>query len=230
EELKTNCTRVKESLSLSVGELALNSALECICLNGCFFLIYFLNLKESKRKQSLISFKSINKTEVLMALFNSLFTAQSCNLSVDGWIACRGKLYLFNSGKLNWSSSRAFCVSKGADLVTITSLTEQDFLVSKIKQTHWIGLSDLETEGHWVWVNNQTLNETGVQFWFSEGPTEPDNWKKQDPSGEDCASLGDSNGNFQSWFDASCKQKKKFICEKKNVINAASTAYLINCL
>ncbi|KTF82967.1 hypothetical protein cypCar_00031035 [Cyprinus carpio] len=55
------------------------------------------------------------------------------------------------------------------------------------------------------------------RFWFSEGPTEPDNWKKQDPSGEDCASLGDSNGNFQSWFDASCKQKKKFICEKKNV-------------
>uniref|UniRef100_A0A8C1W3G9 C-type lectin domain-containing protein n=1 Tax=Cyprinus carpio TaxID=7962 RepID=A0A8C1W3G9_CYPCA len=218
-------------LAFALGGLcALGIALECICLNGCFFLIYFLKLKESIRKQSLISFISINKTEVLIALFNSFFTAQSCNLSVDGWIACHRKLYLFNSDKLNWSSSRAFCVSKGADLVTITSLTEQDFLVSKIKQTHWIGLSDLETEGHWVWVNNQTLNETGVQFWFSEGPTEPDNWKKQDPSGEDCASLGDSNGNFQSWFDASCKQKKKFICEKKNVINAASTAFLINCL
>ncbi|XP_058608512.1 CD209 antigen-like protein A [Onychostoma macrolepis] len=102
----------------------------------------------------------------------------------------------------------------GADLVTITSRSEQDFLVSKIKQTHWIGLNDLEREGHWVWVNNQTLKETGVQFWFREGPREPDNWRNQDPSGENCASLGDENGNFQSWFDASCKTQKLFICEK----------------
>uniref|UniRef100_A0A8C2CNC1 C-type lectin domain-containing protein n=1 Tax=Cyprinus carpio TaxID=7962 RepID=A0A8C2CNC1_CYPCA len=145
----------------------------------------------------------------------SFYDAQSCNLSVDGWIACRGKLYSFNSDKLNWSSSRDVCVSKGADLVTITNQTEQDFLVSKVKGTHWIGLNDLETEGHWVWVNNQTLKETGLQFWFREGPREPDNWKIQDPSGENCASLGDENGNFQSWFDASCKKEKKFICEKK---------------
>ncbi|KAK2887590.1 hypothetical protein Q8A67_015818 [Cirrhinus molitorella] len=117
----------------------------------------------------------------------TLSIVQSCNLSVDGWIACHGKLYLFSTDKLNWSSSRDVCVSKGADLVTITNQTEQDFLVSKIKQTHWIGLNDLETEGQWVWVNNQTLNETGAQFWFSEGPTEPDNWRNQDPSGENCA-------------------------------------------
>uniref|UniRef100_A0A673FJS6 Si:ch211-133n4.12 n=1 Tax=Sinocyclocheilus rhinocerous TaxID=307959 RepID=A0A673FJS6_9TELE len=185
EELKTNYTRVKESLSLCVGELA--------------FLITFF-----------ILFFKLSIYSITIGLIS-----QSFNLSVDGWIACHGKLYLLNSDKLNWSSSRASCVTKGADLVTISSQIEQDFLVSKIKQTHWIGLSDLETEGHWVWVNNQTLNETGVQFWFSEGPTEPDNWTNQDPSGEDCASLGDSNGNFQSWFDASCKKKKKFICEKK---------------
>uniref|UniRef100_A0A8C2AS33 C-type lectin domain-containing protein n=1 Tax=Cyprinus carpio TaxID=7962 RepID=A0A8C2AS33_CYPCA len=72
----------------------------------------------------------LSPEKILMALFNSLSTAQSCNLSVDGWIACRRKLYLFNSGKLNWSSSRAFCVSKGADLVTITSQTEQASQIS----------------------------------------------------------------------------------------------------
>ncbi|XP_050992283.1 uncharacterized protein LOC127181551 [Labeo rohita] len=194
-------------------------------------------------KNTLANFESLNKKHVMVSMqlsaqekngtamkkefndltarYNSLkerlsfFKAQSCNLSVDGWIACRGKLYLFSSDKLNWSRSREVCVSKGADLVTITSQTEQDVLVSKIKQTHWIGLNDLETEGRWVWVNNQTLTETKVQFWFSEKQREPDNWSKQDPSGENCASLGDDNGNFQSWFDASCKKKKKFICEKK---------------
>ncbi|XP_067281136.1 CD209 antigen-like protein E [Pseudorasbora parva] len=83
-------------------------------------------------------------------------------LPVDGWIA-HGKLYLFSSDKLNWWRSRDVCVSKGADLVTITSQSEQDFLVSKMNVTHWIGLNDLDTEGHWVWVNNRTLTETGVQ-------------------------------------------------------------------
>ncbi|XP_056088731.1 C-type lectin domain family 4 member F-like isoform X1 [Rhinichthys klamathensis goyatoka] len=145
----------------------------------------------------------------------SFYDAQTCGISVNGWIACRGKLYLFSSDKLNWTSSRDVCVSKGADLVTITSQSEQDFLVSKINKTHWIGLNDLDTEGHWVWVNNQTLTDTGAQFWFTGGPREPDNWRVQDPSGENCASLGDGNGNFQSWFDASCKTVKKFICEKK---------------
>ncbi|KAK7139491.1 hypothetical protein R3I93_016584 [Phoxinus phoxinus] len=145
----------------------------------------------------------------------SFYDAQSCNLSANGWLACRGRLYLFSSDKLNWTSSRDVCVSKGADLVTITSQSEQDYLVSKIKVTHWIGLNDLDTEGHWVWVNNQTLTDTGVQFWFTEGPRQPDNWRANDPSGENCAGLGDESGNFHSWFDASCGTEKSFICEKK---------------
>nr|XP_055075384.1 CD209 antigen-like protein C [Misgurnus anguillicaudatus] len=141
----------------------------------------------------------------------SLYDAQSCNLSVDGWTVWRRMIY-FSTDKRDWSSSRAVCVSMGADLVTITSQKEQDFLVSKIKETHWIGLNDQETEGRWVWVNNQTLEETRVKFWYKN---EPDNWKVMDPSGENCASLGDGNGNLHTWFDGSCKNKKRFICEKK---------------
>uniref|UniRef100_A0A672KCA8 Si:ch211-133n4.7 n=1 Tax=Sinocyclocheilus grahami TaxID=75366 RepID=A0A672KCA8_SINGR len=124
-----------------------------------------------------------------------------------------GKLYFFSCNELSWSSSRAFCVSKGADLVTITSLTEQNFLVSKIKAWHWIGLNDLETEGRWVWVNNQTLNETGVQFWYKResGKSEPDNWKEA----ENCAIMKNDLNYLESWFDVFCKYRMKFICEKK---------------
>ncbi|XP_065141258.1 CD209 antigen-like protein A [Paramisgurnus dabryanus] len=124
----------------------------------------------------------------------------------------------FSTDKRDWSSSRAVCVSMGADLVTITNQKEQDFLLSKIEETHWIGLNDLETEGRWVWVNNKTLEETRVEFWYKResGKNEPDNWKVKDPSGENCASLGDSNNKVHTmWFDSSCKEPKKFICEKK---------------
>ncbi|XP_058608514.1 lectin BRA-3-like [Onychostoma macrolepis] len=83
----------------------------------------------------------------------------------------------------------AYSASYGADLVTITSQSEQDFLASEINEQHWIGLNDLETEGHWVWVNNQTLIETGLQLWHKRpsGQSEPVNWRVTDPSGENCA-------------------------------------------
>uniref|UniRef100_A0A8C1GX17 Si:ch211-133n4.7 n=1 Tax=Cyprinus carpio TaxID=7962 RepID=A0A8C1GX17_CYPCA len=138
-------------------------------------------------------------------LFHSALTAQSLNADMS-WTTFNGKLYFFSCNELNWSSSRAFCVSKGADLVTITSQTEQSFLASKMKAWYWIGLNDLKTEGHWVWVNNQTLSETGVQFWHKResGKSEPDNWKEEDLTGE----------NY-SWFDISCNYQIKFICEKK---------------
>ncbi|XP_056088730.1 immune-related, lectin-like receptor 1 [Rhinichthys klamathensis goyatoka] len=145
----------------------------------------------------------------------SVYEAQSCNISVNGRLACRGKLYLFSSDELSWSSSRDVCVSKGADLVTITSQSEQDFLVSKIRETHWIGLNDLDTEGHWVWVNKQTLNDTRLQFWFSGNPQQPNNRREHDPSGENCVALGDVTSSLDSWFDASCKTQKKFICKKE---------------
>ncbi|XP_056597475.1 CD209 antigen-like protein C isoform X2 [Triplophysa dalaica] len=161
-------------------------------------------------ERELLEFK--DKFDRLRSLF---YSAQFCHLSKDGWTVCRGMIY-FSADKQNWSKSRDVCISKGADLVTITSQEEQDFLVSKIKETHWIGLNDLDTEGRWVWVDNQTLEETGVEFWFGSGQKEPDNWKVEDPSGENCGSLGDSNGNLHTWFDGSCKKQKKFICEKKN--------------
>ncbi|RXN33027.1 arachidonate 5-lipoxygenase-like protein [Labeo rohita] len=133
EELTTNYTRVREQLNIN-------------------------NIMVRKSEEL-----KANYTKVREQLsFYEAFKAQSLNCDMTS-TTFKGKLYFFSCDKLNWLCSRAFCVSKGADLVTITSQTEQRFLLSKIKDWNWIGLNDLETEGHWVWVNNQTLNETGVQ-------------------------------------------------------------------
>ncbi|KAB5517740.1 hypothetical protein PHYPO_G00170660 [Pangasianodon hypophthalmus] len=140
---------------------------------------------------------------------------QNCRHCEEGWKSLGLKCYNFSTNKLTWTQSRDYCVEKGGHLVIITSQTEQDFVSSQIGETHWIGLNDLETEGKWMWVNNQPL-KTGVTFWFRapEGPREPDNWKNEDPSGENCVALGDANGNTHKWFDASCRKTKRCICEK----------------
>ncbi|KAI5087394.1 immune-related, lectin-like receptor 2 [Silurus meridionalis] len=130
----------------------------------------------------------------------------------EGWISHDLKCYYFSTFKLNWTRSRDECVGKGGHLVIITSRAEQNFVSSQIVKTHWIGLNDLETEGKWVWVNNQ---ETSVTFWYRspKGIDEPDNWTKEDPSGENCVALGNDEGGTNKWFDASCRKQKQFICE-----------------
>ncbi|XP_047672569.1 CD209 antigen-like protein E isoform X2 [Tachysurus fulvidraco] len=139
---------------------------------------------------------------------------QPCTLCEEGWKSLGLKCYYFSNHKLNWTQSRDYCVEKGGHLVIITSQTEQGFLVSQIGETHWIGLNDLETEGQWMWVNNKPLKETGVTFWYSAPIKQPDNWKVEDPSGENCAALGNVGGNTHKWFDDSCSKFKKYICEK----------------
>ncbi|XP_058261118.1 hepatic lectin-like [Hemibagrus wyckioides] len=141
---------------------------------------------------------------------------QTCTLCEEGWKTLGLKCYYFSTDKLNWTQSRDYCVEKGGHLVIITSQTEQEFVVLQIRETHWIGLNDLETEGQWMWVNNQSLNETGVTFWYRspQGISEPDNWKAEDPTGENCTALGHEVGITDKWFDASCRKLKQFICEK----------------
>ncbi|XP_073677687.1 asialoglycoprotein receptor 2-like [Garra rufa] len=122
----------------------------------------------------------------------------------------RKKYYYFSSEKLNWMESRDYCVKTGGQLVKITSKDDQYNLASKLKEVHWIGLNDLYAEGHWMWLDNTTLS--GETFWHKrEGSlSEPDNWTQEDSNGEDCACLGTEG----EWFDASCSQLKRFICEK----------------
>nr|XP_055075393.1 CD209 antigen-like protein E [Misgurnus anguillicaudatus] len=143
------------------------------------------------------------------------FSASSCKLCEEDWTAYSGKCYFFSSETQTWFEARDLCAASKAHLVTINSKAVQDFLVSKIKETSWIGLNDQETEGRWVWLNDQTLEETGVQFWFNK---QPDNWMVDNPSGENCACMGYERAHLNSWLDASCEYKKKFICEKKFIV------------
>ncbi|KAK3506439.1 hypothetical protein QTP70_017065 [Hemibagrus guttatus] len=119
-------------------------------------------------------------------------TKQTCALCEEGWKSLGLKCYYFSTDKLNWTQGRDLCVEKGGHLVIITNQPEQEFVASQIGETHWIGLNDLETEGQWMWVNNEPLNERDVTR--PGKPDEPDNWKEEDPAGENCAALGHENG------------------------------------
>ncbi|XP_053539876.1 C-type lectin domain family 6 member A isoform X1 [Ictalurus punctatus] len=208
---------------LVLGLLLMLGALTSLCAIGILYhrkVVSSEKLSEKYKNATatlMVLEDKANETEQLYEMLKMKYQEVHERLfACNGWKSLGLKCYYFSTEKLNWIRSRDNCVGKGGHLVIITSQTEQNFVSSQIGETHWIGLNDLETEGKWMWVNNQPLKETDVKFWFStpEGPNEPDNWQNEDPSGEDCAALGHEIGDINKWFDASCRKQKRFICEK----------------
>ncbi|KAM4550864.1 uncharacterized protein V3H82_019905 isoform 3-T3 [Fundulus diaphanus] len=152
---------------------------------------------------------------------------ETCLKCGAGWELQGGNCYNFNSNKSSWNDSRRSCKDLGGDLVKIDSREEQMFLEIKLRglmekpeDKFWIGLTDSEIEGRWLWVDGSPLNES-LKFWFNE---EPDNWKGQNPAGEDCGRMGEKGGatDLKCWFDQSCDVPHKSICEKTAVSGQTS--------
>uniref|UniRef100_A0A672N1X3 C-type lectin domain-containing protein n=1 Tax=Sinocyclocheilus grahami TaxID=75366 RepID=A0A672N1X3_SINGR len=118
-----------------------------------------------------------------------------------GWIYYQSNLYFVSSEKKSWTESRRYCMERGADLIIINNREEQDF-VQKISANAnvWIGLTDIDVEGRWKWVDGSTLT-TG--FW---DPREPNGHR-----GENCALT-----YLPEWADYPCSDLFLWICEKSS--------------
>ncbi|KAK2840185.1 hypothetical protein Q5P01_013925 [Channa striata] len=128
-------------------------------------------------------------------------TNKSCPV---GWTMFSGSFYFLSSLSDSWTNARRDCQNKGADLVVIDSLKEQNFLSELINVDTWIGLSDRDKEGTWKWVDESPLIFTN----WDNG--EPNNLK---PDGEDCAEIRVQKGH--KWNDKPCELSQRWICEKK---------------
>ncbi|XP_055013079.1 C-type lectin domain family 4 member E-like [Boleophthalmus pectinirostris] len=149
-----------------------------------------------------------------------------------GWLLNGTQCYYFSPKRLQltWNSSKEKCRSFSGDLIKIESTEEQEFLDGTVQHLmadridrFWIGLTDFETEGKWLWADGSPLDQS-LQFWMkNEHNTEPDNWKEEDEDGENCATMGETDyiNGIKSWYDVSCKKKMRFICKKRATRSAA---------
>ncbi|XP_022599879.1 CD209 antigen-like protein E [Seriola dumerili] len=90
---------------------------------------------------------------------------QPCQKCEEGWEQDRGQCYFFSINGSSWEESRNGCKRLGGDLVKIDSREEKSFLsnrlIEKMDNTEdkfWIGLTDSEVEGEWLWVDGSRLN------------------------------------------------------------------------
>ncbi|KAI4900902.1 hypothetical protein NFI96_028066 [Prochilodus magdalenae] len=126
----------------------------------------------------------------------------------QGQRSFNNSFYFISIEKKNWSESRQYCRERGADLVIINSREEQEFISKVFGATEaWIGLTDMDKESVWKWVDNSTLT---TEFWWTG---EPNDWNRS----EDCAVTGSKYAptkNVTTWADYPCGQVVVGICEK----------------
>ncbi|MEQ2252848.1 hypothetical protein ILYODFUR_026015 [Ilyodon furcidens] len=118
------------------------------------------------------------------------------------WVIFKGSAYYVSKTEKNWHESRRYCRSVGADLMVINSNDKQSF-ANGFNKYMWIGLTDLETEGTWKWVDGTTL----TSGYFNDG----------EPNGntnENCGNIK-RYGDLKSWNDETCSKSLNWICEKK---------------
>ncbi|XP_042362787.1 lactose-binding lectin l-2-like [Plectropomus leopardus] len=94
------------------------------------------------------------------------------------WYSFNGRCYKYIASHFAWADAELHCVSEGANLVSIHSLDEENFVKSLIKNFDpaegytWIGLSDIHKEGTWMWSDGSAVNFT---LWDER---QPDNYRE----------------------------------------------------
>lgn len=137
----------------------------------------------------------------------------SCDGSSDAFCPCdiqvnEGRRYLFCQDAVTWEEARELCRSFGSELAKIESESEQAFVwgvAGAIDGDYWIGLTDAEEEGVFVWSDGTPLGSFAP--WAFEQPDNGDGEIE-----EDCIELIQIENGL--WNDRDCDTDYlDYICE-----------------
>uniref|UniRef100_A0A3B4F006 C-type lectin domain-containing protein n=1 Tax=Pundamilia nyererei TaxID=303518 RepID=A0A3B4F006_9CICH len=120
------------------------------------------------------------------------------------WYSFNGRCYKYVATHMTWADAELYCVSEKANLVSIYSEEEEEFVKSLIKNFDhaegrtWIGLSDLHKEGRWMWSDG-----CAVSFVY---------WHARQPDNEGGAEHCGHNNYDTKWNDVPCSRTYASVC------------------
>jgi hypothetical protein len=109
-----------------------------------------------------------------------------------------GKTYLVCPHQgLDWFAARMFCQAREMDLISINTEPENLWAYTEDVEggSIWVGASDGQSEGVWIWVDGEGL-VNGYTNWQASQPNDAE-------PGEDCAVLHSGQGD---WNDVDCAE------------------------
>jgi lectin-like protein len=138
--------------------------------------------------------------------------AGPADCALDESTGPNGACYFADSGESTWSEARASCQSRGDgwDLAAIGDAAEDGFVLSLTGYEAWVGATDIDTEGAWVWVNE------GTPFFLVgavEENTRFNNWTDGEPNdydGSDCMRILTTG----LWADWPCDSLLGHVCRR----------------
>ncbi|XP_075894955.1 C-type mannose receptor 2 [Nelusetta ayraudi] len=125
-----------------------------------------------------------------------------CDVS---WQHFQAGCYKLTSEKYDWETAQKTCQKMEANLVSIHTLPELEFILRSLKkdvEQLWIGLHDTEMQMDFQWTDHTPVIFT---YWH---PFEPNNFRN---TLEDCVSIWGDEGR---WDDSPCNLTLPSICKK----------------
>ncbi|XP_001623878.3 uncharacterized protein LOC5502715 [Nematostella vectensis] len=121
----------------------------------------------------------------------------------SGWRYYKGYCYKTSNTCLTWKRAESACAVMSSGLVSVHNHEENVF----IQQQHngeksWVGLSDVTTEGQFVWADGSPTNFTN---W---APNQPNDYKNQD-----CVHTLGVNYGYK-WNDVPCTACHNYTCKR----------------
>ncbi|KAE8282093.1 Ladderlectin Precursor [Larimichthys crocea] len=98
------------------------------------------------------------------------------------WFSFNGRCYKYISTHLTWADAELHCLSEKANLVSIHSVEEHNFIKDLIKNFDhnqgytWIGLNDIHKEGGWMWSDGSAVD---FVLWGAVPPSDDHRLKLQ---------------------------------------------------
>ncbi|KAK2893561.1 C-type mannose receptor 2 [Channa argus] len=122
-----------------------------------------------------------------------------------GWQAFQAGCYKLTSEKNEWETAQKTCQKMEANLVSIHTLPELEFILRNLRKDTdqlWIGLHDTGMQMDFQWSDHTPVIFT---YWH---PFEPNNFRNVQ---EDCVSIWGAEGR---WDDIPCNRTLPSICKK----------------
>nr|XP_026691220.1 galactose-specific lectin nattectin-like isoform X2 [Ciona intestinalis] len=162
-----------------------------------------------------IDLSNVSTPEPLQDLPN-LNTDTTSNVPNLRWVPVgNGYQYYLGTQLGNYSESRKFCKSIGADLAAVgvrnveyRRIITKTVIQDKVgNRSAWIGMNDIASEGNWVWIDNRKVI-AGESDWAEFQPDNGGGIVHR----QNCGIMA---SYFQMhWDDVSCDEAVFALCEK----------------
>uniref|UniRef100_A0A8C8RN29 C-type lectin domain-containing protein n=1 Tax=Pelusios castaneus TaxID=367368 RepID=A0A8C8RN29_9SAUR len=139
----------------------------------------------------------------------------------ETWLLFNNKCYkIFGSSeeeRLTWHAARSTCIKLGGNLASIHNKQVQAFLTFHLKDVMaetWIGLNDINTEGHYLWTDGSVFDysEWATGFPFRDRYINVD-WTFITQETDCIAMMKRSVGEEGYWGNNDCQQNNSYICQ-----------------